>query len=229
MLDSRAMPVPGDLLRLDRSHVEQAAEVLGRAFEDDPLTSYFFPDPVDRESGARRVYEFLVSYGVTYGEVYGCRLPHGRRLDGVAVWIISERARMTGRQILRSGSLLNMLKLGAASGPRMAAFGRFVTRKRQELVPSRHWYLQAVGVDPRSQGKGYASRLLRPMLERIDAEMLPCYLETQRGENVSLYEHFGFRVIEEFSVSSVGSATRGARQRTPHPSLQMWAMLRSAS
>jgi hypothetical protein len=35
------------------------------------------------------------------------------------------------------------------------------------------------------------------MLERIDKEGLPCYLETQNPENIPLYEHFGFKVMEE--------------------------------
>ncbi|MFW9949842.1 MAG: GNAT family N-acetyltransferase, partial [Candidatus Thorarchaeota archaeon] len=49
------------------------------------------------------------------------------------------------------------------------------------------------------QGKGWARALLNPMIVRADKDKLPCYLET--GErNVTLYEKFGFEVINRISV-----------------------------
>jgi GNAT superfamily N-acetyltransferase len=69
-----------------------------------------------------------------------------------------------------------------------------------------------LGVDPDYQGKGYASQLLRPMLARADKEGIPCYLETQLGKNVALYEHFGFRVAEQGII--------------PGSNVMSWAMVR---
>jgi ribosomal protein S18 acetylase RimI-like enzyme len=57
-------------------------------------------------------------------------------------------------------------------------------------------------VDPAYQGKGYASRLLKPMLARIDRENMPCYLDTEEEKNVSIYQHFGFKVLEEVKIPS---------------------------
>ena len=84
----------------------------------------------------------------------------------------------------------------------------------QRLTPFKHWFLQAVGVDPQFQGKGYAGKLLRPMFARIDEEGLPCYLETLDEANTQLYEHFGFGVVEKSTV--------------PETKLTNWAMLREA-
>ncbi len=61
------------------------------------------------------------------------------------------------------------------------------------------WYLMVIGVDPVSQGQGYASKLLKPMLARLDEDSLPGYPETQKEKNATLYQHFGFNVIEEFT------------------------------
>ncbi len=72
-----------------------------------------------------------------------------------------------------------------------------------------------IGVAPVSQGQGYASKLLKPMLARLDEEGLPCYLETQKEKNVTLYQHFGFNVVEEFTF--------------PSTTLTTWAMLRAKS
>ena len=38
------------------------------------------------------------------------------------------------------------------------------------------------------------------MLSNIDEEGLPCYLETEGEKNVSMYQHFGFEVVDEFVV-----------------------------
>ena len=79
----------------------------------------------------------------------------------------------------------------------MQAYGRFVDNLHRKLVPYPHWYLQVIGVDPAHQGQRLSSRLLRPMLERIDRERLPCALDTNTDKNVAIYRRFGFDVISE--------------------------------
>ena len=61
----------------------------------------------------------------------------------------------------------------------------------------------------------YAGALLRPVLARMDEDGLPCYLCTQNPENVPLYQHFGFEVVEEGTV--------------PDSDIRHWAMMRSAA
>ena len=48
-----------------------------------------------------------------------------------------------------------------------------------------------------AQGKGIASKLLRPMLEFCDDEKMIVYLETNKKSNVSLYNHYGFELKKE--------------------------------
>ena len=94
----------------------------------------------------------------------------------------------------------------------MKGLGQYIDAVHSRMAPFKHWFLQTIGVDPQFQGRGYASKLLTPMLSRIDEESLPCYLETLEEQNVGLYEHFGFKVIEESKV--------------PNTNLTNWAMLR---
>lgn len=94
----------------------------------------------------------------------------------------------------------------------MKYLGEYIDVMHKRLAPFKHWFLQIIGVDPEFQGKGYAGKLLRPMLSRIDEEGLACYLETLDERNVLLYEHFGFRVVEKATI--------------PKTSLTSWAMLR---
>ena len=94
----------------------------------------------------------------------------------------------------------------------MRYFGEYIDAEHKRLAPFKHWYLQEIGVDPQFKGKGYAGKLLRPMFARIDEEGLPCYLETEDEKNVTLYEHFGFRMVEKSAI--------------PETKLTSWAMLR---
>jgi hypothetical protein len=56
--------------------------------------------------------------------------------------------------------------------------------------------------------------LLRPVLERIDRERVPCYLETNVAKDVAIYERFGFEVVSE--------------DRMPGTEVISFAMLRKA-
>ena len=89
-----------------------------------------------------------------------------------------------------------------------------VSHLAARLPVYQHWYLCILGVDPRFQGKGYAGKMVRAMLARIDKEGVPCFLETMTEKNVSIYEHLGFRVLEKSAI--------------PKTNLTNWAMLRDA-
>jgi ribosomal protein S18 acetylase RimI-like enzyme len=74
-------------------------------------------------------------------------------------------------------------------------------RKQHVIEP--HWHLFPIAVDPEFQGKGFGSILMRPMLDRITGEGLPCYIETQKEKNLSLYEHYGFEVIHTDTIPGI--------------------------
>lgn len=61
--------------------------------------------------------------------------------------------------------------------------------------PEPHWYLWCLGVDPRCQGRGVGSALMRHMLARIDAERATSFLEASDPKNVPFYERHGYEVL----------------------------------
>lgn len=83
---------------------------------------------------------------------------------------------------------------------------------KQHPHQPRHAYLWFLGVAPEAQGHGVGSRLLKVGTDRLDAEGLPAFLETQTERNVGLYRRHGFEVISEY------------RPRPDAP--RMWAMWR---
>jgi len=55
---------------------------------------------------------------------------------------------------------------------------------------------------------------MRPMLLRLDEMRLHSYLEAQSEANVSLYQHYGYEVLEKCTLPEVG-ITHWDMMRTP--------------
>jgi ribosomal protein S18 acetylase RimI-like enzyme len=197
-----------NLFRLTKAQIKPAAEMLTRAFQDNPGLIYYYPDESERKNKSFHYFWFTICYGLIYGEVYST----SPNLEGLAVWIPSKNANMNLRRVIRSGGLSMIHKLGSKAASQLRSFGDYVSSVHKRHVPFRHWYLLGLGVDPDYQGQGYANTLLKTMFTRIDKEHLPCYLETQNSNNVPIYQHYGFKVVEESIV--------------PNTKVINWAMLR---
>lgn len=70
-----------------------------------------------------------------------------------------------------------------------------------------HWYLPAIGVDPRNQGRGYGSTLLARGLEGCDRDHVAAYLEATNPANIPLYQRFGFEVVGQIQAGSSPAIT----------------------
>ncbi len=199
----------GELVRLGRADVGRAMEVLAVAFRDDPLLTHACPDREARMKLARVFCQVPLHYAARYGEVYA----PSQRLEGVAAWLPSARFPLTPWKVLRAVPLSLLVSLGRTGGARLRVAGDHLNALHRRLAPPEHLFLFILGVAPSFQGQGHAGRLLRPILARLDREGRPCYVDTMQEKNVSLYEHFGFRVLEESSI--------------PGTDLTAWAMLRT--
>jgi ribosomal protein S18 acetylase RimI-like enzyme len=138
----------------------------------------------------------MVYSGIRYGEVYAT----SSNLEGIAIWIPSNNYPVTFWKMLRSVPLSKIFGLGRYGGSKMNTFNDYIDSVHQRQAPFKHWFLQAIGVATRFQRKGYASKLLRSMLSKIDKEHLPCYLETIDEINISIYARFGFNIIDRSIV-----------------------------
>lgn len=193
--DSMPTDMPG-LIKVSRAGGKQAAETLARAFCDYPLLKYYYPDAAKREKIGYFFVASGVYAGISRGEVYTTSV----NMEGIAVWILSDHYSMTLPNMIRSVPFPVILGLLRNGFQRMKDVGDYLDRTHERLAPYKHMYLQIIGVDPRHQGKDYAGKLIRPMLARLDKEKIPCYLETLDETNVSLYGHFGFKLIEKSAI-----------------------------
>ncbi len=59
-----------DLIRVTKKQINPAAEVLSRAFLDQPLHAYFFPDDSKRLKQLYYFFRFQLKLDMRYGELY---------------------------------------------------------------------------------------------------------------------------------------------------------------
>ena len=197
-----------EIIYLGKEYIEPASRVLSRAFHDSSIYIHAYPDAKEREKRTPRAFESVLRYGLRYGKVYTT----SDRLEGVAVWMRPEMMNMTFRRMWWSNALWPAMRMGIRASVRMLRIDDYIEKKHPKLAPFDHWYLMLLGVDPKYQGSGYGGRLLRGMLSQADEAGLSCYLETTTKENVAMYRHFGFEVIDEFTV--------------PKTPVEIWIMLR---
>ena len=183
------------LVRLDETHIESAAETLSLAFQDYPTFGYVFPDDSERKEKLPHFFKSMLHKGLLQGEVYAS----SPAMEGVTVWLPPGIP----------GGLSKTYEIDRDAFDRFAYYGKCVYAVRQKHAPGRHWFLELIGVAPEFQGKGHAGCLLRPMLDKIGREGLPCYLDTEVDKNVEMYQHHGFRVVDDMMVPGTGVRSWG--------------------
>jgi ribosomal protein S18 acetylase RimI-like enzyme len=198
-----------DLYRLRKNHLNLAAELFSKVFFEDTLAKLMFPEEETRDQNLYHYFQFRINYGLLYGEVYAT----SSNLEGLAVWVYSENIEMTNWRNMRAGGFKLYRKVGRDAIVRMSKIGTFTSTLHKKHASFPHIYLAPIGVDPEFQGKGYASKLLRPMLNRLDQDKVHCFLETQSETNVDIYLHYGFQVLNKTTI--------------PDTKIEHWLMERS--
>jgi GNAT superfamily N-acetyltransferase len=126
------------------------------------------------------------------------------KVEGAALWIPPGKYPLSLAGMMLAGLMVVPFKFGRAAFGRLMSSLGYYERLHKRHVPGRHWYLATLGVDPARQGQGIGSALILPVLERADAEGLPCYLETERERNLLFYRKHHFEVASEDDLPDGG-------------------------
>jgi len=189
--------------------VDALIDVLTRAFDDDPVPRWLFRGERRRRRGLRAF------FGVQLRHVY---LGRGEvwttdDLAGAALWAPPDTARPGWGDVLH---LLPVLPYLVGLGRDVADAARLLAAVDAARPRQRHWYLATLGTDPGRQRTGVGSTLLHTVLDRVDAEGLPAYLESSKESNLAFYARHGFEVTGEVHAP-VGGPTLWLMSRRPRP------------
>ncbi len=173
-----------------RSDISALAATLTHAFDDDPLTTWLFPEDNARRRKLPRFFGSLLRASLPFGEVYTA---DDQRC--AAIWNPPGTFPMGWRTDARMG-----LVTASLIGPRIATCARGLLYFASHHPKERHWYLQMLGTTPDWQGHGAGSAIMAPVLDRCDREGERIYLESSKKSNIPFYERHGFVTTDEIQV-----------------------------
>jgi GNAT superfamily N-acetyltransferase len=176
---------------------------LSRAFVQDPVLRWLFPDAA----------EYPAKAAAFFGGLFDLRV------DGGEVWVMEGAAALWeppggNRLPLSLRQRLWDAAAAAFDGDASARLERHEALVARLLPADRGWYLGVLGVDPAFRGRGLGRAIVQPVLEVADRDQVPVTLETATPANLRFYRGLGFEV----------SAEEGHAQG-PH----VWAMTRCPS
>ena len=189
-------------------------KTLEKAFFNDPLFEFFWPDEKERSLKMGSVLEFFLKASSRVftldGPVGACAAvvgacgpgeypPSFRSVLSVAPTFVKMMVRLwisDGIGILRQF---------------MSIY--FEAEKMRPKLP--YWYIVVIGVDPGQQGKNFGGNLLKRILQKADEQQVPVYLECSNPKSLDFYIRHGFSIIHEVRPCDGGPLIWGV-ERKPH-------------
>ncbi len=187
-----------DVRPAQKADLRQMSRALARAFYDDPVMLWLYPDEAMRRRRLPRLFDALARHH--HLAAGGCEVAvNDSAIMAAAVWDPPGLWRYTPAEQLRAVPGL-LRALGAGFGRSFA-----INAKMERLHPEEpHWYLGFIGSDPAVRGGGFGHALMRSRLDRVDAEHAPAYLESSKADNLPYYLRFGFDVTGEIQLPNGG-------------------------
>ena len=177
-------------LRADE--VPTAAELLARAFHDDPGALIIEPDPVARPAAQRTRFAPVVRQAVPLGHV-AAAIDADDRIVGVATFLPPGHDTPSDDELVAAG-LLAALAAVPVAAERMSPMVAFLDGQHERAIEGPHWRLEFFGVEPSLQGSGIGRDLIATGHAAAAAAGERVYLETFTTANVAWYQRRGYRV-----------------------------------
>ena len=199
------MTTPDPHLRIATSDdIPAIAASLAAAFQNDPIMTWIFPEPLNR---SRRIPALFARLFQEATDHHGPCFVAGAA-EAATYW--HPPTKVAPSLLAKLPGLLPWLRIAGAALPRALIFSEQSDAHRPTEP---HWYLHIAGCAPASQGTGLGRAVIRAGLALADKDRKPVYLETSLEKNVGYYRSLGFAVTQEWML--------GRR-------VKCWSMLRPA-
>lgn len=175
--------------------LDKLAEVAADAYRDYPLHIWFANGEYDDEM-SRLIMKTSLRTMTKDALIYA----DSEEINGFAVWLPFGFTGERTIPFLTNGGLELLFHSGISIIGKLRSYEKTAMNIKKEITNNFDWYLYNLSVRQESQGKGIASKLMRPMLDFCDREKMVAYLETNKEKNVGMYEHYGFELKKEVII-----------------------------
>lgn len=179
--------------QLSADHIKGAVDVLSRAFDEDPVFTFYLYDPRRRKFAYRPFFGDFIRSNLRFGHVYVALM--NQRVVAVSIWRPPGAGAATPKERFQSFVATLAVRIFFPK----TAKGLFQGFHAMHILHPKepYWYLGCVGVDTGLQGKGIGTRLLEPVLEIADRTNTLCYVETPFPRDIVFYQRLGFEIASE--------------------------------
>jgi ribosomal protein S18 acetylase RimI-like enzyme len=186
-----------EIRELREHEIAQAAALLGRSMRDNPINVQAFGgDAARRERALAHFFQPVLEGARRRASVLATI--RDEIVIAVAVEAPPGHCQPTMTEKL---AILPAIVFCAPWGA-AARVVRWTAQWSQLDLNEPHWHLGPLAVDVGLQGQGIGGAMLRRFCQRLD-ESETAYLETDKPENVRLYERFAFTVTAQRTVLGV--------------------------
>ncbi len=180
---------------LQPSELKAAAGLLARAMATNPVHLAIFRRANAKTIATQQKMFEMVLNNPTH-KIYAAR--KNGQIVGIMSYTPSTECQLRPMQFLRLLPLTFMVL-----GPSLVRILKWRMNWKQHDPSYAHIHFGPLAVDPVHQGKGIGKALLQHFCDYANYSGKPAYLETDKNENVHLYQKFGFQVIAEDEVLGV--------------------------
>ena len=180
---------------VQKKDIDRLAEVAADAYRDYPLHNWLTKgkyDPVASKLIMQISLRTMTEDAVIYAD--------SEEINGFAAWLPFGFTGNETMPFLLNGGLKLIFHSGLGIIARLLTYEKYAMNLKKEFTDNYDWYLYNLSIKKDAQGKGIASKLMRPMLNFCDDERMVAYLETNKASNVGLYTHYGFDLMKEEEI-----------------------------
>ena len=177
---------------IQEKDLDRLAEVAADAYKDYPLHNWFTKGKYDAEA-SRLIMQISLRTMTEDAVIYA----DSEEINGFAAWLPFGFTGSKTLPFLANGGISLILHSGPGIIGRLLTYESYAMNLKKEFTDNYDWYLYNLSIKKDAQGRGLASKLMRPMLDFCDTEKMVAYLETNKESNVGLYRHYGFDLMRE--------------------------------
>ena len=176
----------------DRDHIFNS---IAEAYKNYPLFNYLVGNNCDTKPISQ-----ILSSSMKAIKVGTVGLTVGEKSEAVAIFIKPNYEGTAAIPFLFSGGIKLIFRYSLGIVLRLLNYEKYAMKMKKRYSDENCWYLYSLTVCPSCQKKGLATKVMRPMLDFFDSTNQGCYLETNKECNISMYEHFGFKLMERGTI-----------------------------